>query len=358
MRKIFLKMIAPLSFAAMFSCTNNALEDENVRGVDGSGNNAASAALVAADRCASHKVHEEKLKENPGLQAKMDELEAYTQRFIRENSRKSSEGNTINTLSVNDDNATIEIPVIVNVIYNTNAQNISDDQINSQIEVLNRDFRATNTDLNRTLAFATLKSDLNYHFTLKPENIIRKYSSKTSWGTRDDMKSTKKGGINPTNPANNLNIWICNIGGGILGYAQFPGGSLSTDGVVVGPEYFGDKAYMRNPSTAYLAAPFDKGRTTTHEIGHWMNLRHIWGDATCGTDYVTDTPSHNTANYGCPSEGHKSTCTGTPVEMTMNYMDYTDDACMYMFSTGQKSRTRAVFASGGPRTGFYATVGL
>lgn len=139
-----------------------------------------------------------------------------------------------------------------------------------------------------------------------------------------------------------------------MGYAQFPGGSASTDGVVIGPQYFGNKAYMPAGSTAYLAAPYDKGRTATHEIGHWMNLRHIWGDATCGSDQVSDTPSHNTANYGCPEANHKSTCAGAPVEMTMNYMDYTDDACMYMFSAGQKNRTRALFTATGPRSGFYA----
>ena len=83
-----------------------------------------------------------------------------------------------------------------------------------------------------------------------------------------------------------------------------------------------------------------------------MNLRHIWGDATCGNDQVGDTPVHNTANYGCPAAGHKSTCSGKPVEMTMNYMDYTDDACMYMFSAGQETRMLAVFASGGPRNSF------
>ncbi|MNE15523.1 hypothetical protein D3C80_1084330 [compost metagenome] len=83
-----------------------------------------------------------------------------------------------------------------------------------------------------------------------------------------------------------------------------------------------------------------------------MNLRHIWGDATCGSDLVADTPTHNTANYGVPVFPHYSTCTGTPVEMTMNYMDYTDDRGMYMFSNGQKSRIDAIFVSGGARAGF------
>jgi len=83
-----------------------------------------------------------------------------------------------------------------------------------------------------------------------------------------------------------------------------------------------------------------------------LNLRHIWGDATCGNDLVGDTPLHNTYNFGCPPANHRSTCSGTPVEMTMNYMDYTDDVCMYMFTIGQKTRMNAVFASGGPRNSF------
>ena len=130
----------------------------------------------------------------------------------------------------------------------------------------------------------------------------------------------------------------------LLGYAQFPGGPAAKDGVVLVYKYTG--------RTGTVASPYNKGRTATHEVGHWMNLYHIWGDATCGTDEVGDTPQHNTSNGGCPTFPHYSTCTGTPVEMTMNYMDYTYDACMYMFTAGQKSRMQAVFASGGPRASF------
>ncbi len=158
------------------------------------------------------------------------------------------------------------------------------------------------------------------------------------------MKKSSQGGINPTSPTTKLNMWVCNMGGGILGYAQFPGGSSSTDGVVVDDNAFGN--------TGTVTSPYHKGRTATHEVGHWLNLRHIWGDATCGSDLVSDTPTHNTANYGCPGYPHYSTCSGSPVEMTMNYMDYTYDACMYMFSTGQKTRMKAVFAPGGPRNSF------
>ena len=182
----------------------------------------------------------------------------------------------------------------------------------------------------------------NIQFVL--DTVIRKSTTKTSWTTNDAMKKSSQGGINPTSPTLKLNLWVCNLSGGILGYAQFPGGSSTTDGVVIDDNAFG--------STGTVAAPYNKGRTATHEVGHWLNLRHIWGDATCGSDLVDDTPLHNTANYGCPASGHRSTCTGTPVEMTMNYMDYTDDACMYMFSAGQKARMQATFATGGGRTSF------
>jgi len=353
MRKISRKLLFSLPLAVMLGCTANSPEDEFAleSTVAGSAN-----AQGSGERCATMKVHEEKIKENPGLLKKMEEIEAHTQRFVQsQESKVNGSSGDISTNAVSDVNATIEIPVVVNVIYNTTQQNISDDQIQSQIEVLNRDYRASNADINNVpTTFSGLKSDMNFHFTLK--NVVRKQSSKTSWGTRDAMKSSNKGGISPTSPTTTLNIWVCNIGGGILGYAQFPGGSASTDGVVIGPEFFGNKAYMASPATAYLSTPYDKGRTATHEVGHWMNLRHIWGDATCGSDLVNDTPTHNTANYGCPAPDHKSTCAGTPVEMTMNYMDYTDDACMYMFSAGQKTRSRAIFATGGSRTGYYAAV--
>ena len=162
------------------------------------------------------------------------------------------------------------------------------------------------------------------------------------------MKKASRGGIDPTSPTTKLNIWVVNKmisqGKTILGYAQFPGGSSSTDGVVLGYNYTG--------RTGVVSAPFNLGRTATHEVGHWMNLRHIWGDATCGNDQVADTPIHNAPNSGVPAVGHRSTCTGTPLEMFMNYMDYTDDRGMYMFSLGQKARMDAIFAIGGARASF------
>jgi hypothetical protein len=239
----------------------------------------------------------------------------------------------------------IEIPVVVHVVYKTTAQNITNRQVKSQIEVLNEDFNNTNPD--NTLVpseFKTAQASVGIRFVL--DRIIRVQTSKTSWGTNDAVKKTSLGGSDAVNPATHLNMWVCNLGQGLLGYAQFPGGNAATDGVVILYSAFGSR--VKNPRGTYISK-YDLGRTATHEVGHWLNLRHIWGDASCGNDLVGDTPAANTANYGCPTYPHKSTCTGTPNEMTMNYMDYTDDACMYMFTTGQKGRVNAVFASGGPR---------
>lgn len=289
--------------------------------------------IAATSRhCAAYEVLERQLQEDPSLRTRMDEIEAFTNRFI-----SNPPMNVLQT------DGTMLIPVVVNVLYRTAAENVSAAQIQSQIDVLNEDFAATNADYNSTSTYNSVKAgDTKIRFVL--DQVVRRSTTKTSWTTNDAMKQSNRGGIAPTSPTTKLNIWVCNMGGGILGYAQFPGGPSSTDGVVIDNNAFG--------RVGTVTAPFNKGRTATHEVGHWLNLRHIWGDATCGNDQVGDTPLHNTANYGCPAAGHLSTCTGTPVEMTMNYMDYTDDACMYMFSAGQRTRMQATYAVGGPRASF------
>lgn len=314
MKKVFITAFTAL---VLFSCQNDQTESPDL-----------NQAAAAHRGCATQEVLEEQLKADPTLAIRMNEIEAFT-------------SNRLLTSRLVD--GKIEIPVVVNVLYRTAAENISDAQIQSQIDVLNADFNALNSDYNSVPAlFSGVKANVGISFVL--EKINRKSTTKSSWGTRDAMKKTKQGGLDPTSPTTKLNLWACTIGGGILGYAQFPGGSSATDGVVIDSKYFGVSG-----SGSY---PYNLGRTATHEVGHWMNLRHIWGDASCGSDLVSDTPTHNTANYGVPAYPHYSTCTGTPVEMTMNYMDYTDDRGMYMFSLGQKSRMAAIFASGGPRAAF------
>ena len=158
------------------------------------------------------------------------------------------------------------------------------------------------------------------------------------WGTTDEMKKSSQGGVNPWDTSEYLNMWIVprmtSGGRTILGYAQFPGGSAATDGVVM--------AYNTLVVEVDVTAPFDGGRTTTHEVGHFLNLRHIWGDANCGNDFVSDTPTHQTSNGGCPV-GQVSCGL---YDMVQNYMDYTNDSCMNLYLLqGQKNRMRASLLS-------------
>lgn len=313
MKKILLSAAAIL---VLFSCQNDTTDSTTP-----------ATSAVTHRLCASQDVLEAQLAADPTLAIRMNQIEAFTQ-------------NTISKSNFKLVNGKIVIPVVVNVLYRTATENISDAQIQSQIDVLNKDYTATNADFNSVPAeWSGIAANVDITFELV--SIIRKSTTKTSWGTRDTMKKSKQGGINPTSPTTTLNLWACTIGGGILGYAQFPGGSLATDGVVIDSKYFGLS------STA--SYPYNLGRTGTHEVGHWMNLRHIWGDASCGNDLVDDTPVAKTSNFGVPTYPYVSTCLPAHNEMTMNYMDYTDDRGMYMFTYGQKSRMTAIFASGGPR---------
>jgi hypothetical protein len=291
--------------------------------------------------CHAHINLQNQIQADPALEQRMQKIEAQTQRFIREHSGSYGR-NTIN------------IPVYVHVIYNASAENISDEQIQSQMDQLNADFAATNADYNPPAEFASVASgNTGIQFTLV--QTTRKFSTRTSWGTNDDMKKSSQGGVDPITPSTHLNMWVCNIGGGILGYAQFPGGSPTTDGVVMSPQFFGSNNYG---SGYYLSAPYDKGRTTTHEVGHYLNLRHIWGDGRCNADdFVDDTPIAGSPNYGCPSPGTNSCRNKAGNDMFMNYMDYTNDDCMYMFSAGQKDRMLACLAAGGPRAAMGGNTG-
>jgi hypothetical protein len=312
MKKILLTATA---FLMLFSCQNDQTES-------------IATSATARRSCASQDVLAEQLAADPTLALRMNQIEAFTQKSMLTNKLV---------------NGKVVIPVVVNVLYKTAAENISDAQIQSQIDVLNKDFTATNPDFSSTPAeFAGVAANVGITFELV--KINRKSTTKTSWGTRDAMKKTKQGGLDPTSPTTTLNLWACTIGGGILGYAQFPGGSLATDGVVIDSDYFG--------LSSAASYPYNLGRTASHEVGHWMNLRHIWGDASCGDDLVSDTPVHKTSNFGVPTYPYVSTCLPAHNEMTMNYMDYTDDRGMFMFTNGQKARMTALFVSGGARAGF------
>jgi hypothetical protein len=289
------------------------------------------------DKCHSMKVLNRQLQENPGLEQRMFAIEKHTRTLIANkgavNKGKPGGGTTPPPTPYA---GAISIPVIVNILEDP-AHPVTQAHIDSQIAILNQDFNNNNPKTSSVpTLFASLVADANISYTLA--GVIRKASTKATWGTSDAMKYESQGGINVTDPSTYLNIWVCEIGGGILGYAQFPGGSTATDGVVIGSDYFGENA---------AGDVYGHGRTATHEVGHWLNLRHIWGDGRCKQDdFVTDTPSSDGPNYGCPAYPTVH-CSST--DMTMNYMDYVYDDCMYMFSNGQNDRMRTIFAAGGAR---------
>ena len=230
------------------------------------------------------------------------------------------------------------LPVVVHVVYRTDSENVSDEQVASQIDALNRDFRAANEDRSQVpTVWTSLVGDANIEFTL--EDTTRTKTDVESFGPDDTVKSPDTGGIAPVD--GKLNLWCCSLGQSLLGYAQFPGGPPETDGVVILNTAFG--------TTGTVQEPFHLGRTAVHEVGHWLGLRHIWGEINdcTGDDFVADTPKAKQANTGKPKFPHVTCNNGPNGDMFMNYMDYTDDDAMFMFTVGQIARMNATLT--GPR---------
>jgi hypothetical protein len=285
--------------------------------------------------------HLEALKaSDPGLSARMLAIEEHTSSYLQ-NQRNNNTNNPI-----------ITIPVVFHVVYKTAVQNVSDAQCISQLNQLNLDFAKLNSDTNSVpTVFRGLHADTKIQFCLAQRDpnglpttgIIHKSTTANSFIDDDKVKSASTGGDNAWPSSKYLNIWVCNLGSGLLGYAQFPGGPASTDGVVI---LYSAVGSMLNPGTA---SPYDLGRTATHEVGHWLNLLHVWGSGSCGNDLVGDTPTQQSSNFGCPTFPQITCNNGPNGDMFMNFMDYTDDACMLMFSAGQSTRMQALFSTGGSR---------
>ena len=236
----------------------------------------------------------------------------------------------------------VTVDVVVNVVYQTTEQNISDAQIKSQIAALNRDFSAKNPDRSKVpVPWQGLVTDARIQFKL--HKTTRTRTAVKSFSQNNGVKQSSGGGIAPLQPQKCLNFWVCPLGGGLLGYAQFPGGPTATDGVVINYKAFGTSGTAQKP--------FNLGRTATHEVGHYFNLRHIWGDTEdcSGSDMVADTPNCAGPNFQKPSFPVVTCNNGPNGDMFVNYMDYVDDDTMYMFTAQQVMRMRTALE--GPRRG-------
>lgn len=249
----------------------------------------------------------------------------------------------------------ITIPIVFHILYNPGSFYISSEQVLSQIEALNNDFSmnsmlAQNPD---ALAeeLAQKAQDTEISFCLANADPIGQQTtgiesvptSTNSWRTDDAFKYPVNGGVAAWNTKRYLNIWVVSLEENVSGYAQMPGGPAETDGIVIDYRFFGNSGLSN--------AAFNEGRTLTHLIGNYLGLYDLWGEFPCADDYVEDTPIHNAPNSECYPHQHVSTCDGNPVEMTMNFMDNSPDACAYLFTMGQKIRMQTFLSEEGPRSG-------
>jgi len=290
----------------------------------------------AQERCGTEAITKHMMEKYPEYKSAREKVNMQTEKWIKDHPN-------------HNEKSIITIPVVVHVVWKTSTQNISDTQIQSQIDALNQDYRRTNIDVvNTPSVWQGIAADCEIQFCLaitdpngQPTNgINRVETTHGQFGMDNDIHTSSAGGADDWPNNDYLNIWVCNLGSGLLGYATPPSNWIGDgDGLVIGYNYFG--------TIGTLQAPYNKGRTATHEIGHWLNLDHIWGggwgSSGCNSDDdVTDTPNQEEENYNCPGFPHNASACGTPNgDMFMNYMDYTNDACMNLFTNGQKTRMLA-----------------
>ncbi|QCK14943.1 zinc metalloprotease [Mangrovivirga cuniculi] len=285
--------------------------------------------------------------------------------FERWINKKESESTEI--FKTNEENV-VQIPVVIHIVHNGESlgieSNIPQEQILNQLETLNEDFRRMNADsvFTRNI-FKPFAADTQIEFVLAKQDpnglpttgIIRTQGPQNSYSlSQSDESELKAASYWPAEDY--LNIWVAELSFTLIGYAQFPVSDLPglesakddrlTDGVVIDYEYFG---------TGFNTVPSSKGRTLTHEIGHFFGLRHVWGDGDCSaSDYVNDTPDQLTSTNGCPENSF--TCGSE--DMFENYMDYTRDECMNIFTVDQSSRMHIILNESPRRASLLNSPGL
>ncbi len=283
--------------------------------------------LNAQDRCASHTY-----QQNQVSRANIRSVEEFITRSVAE-SRITA--------------GVIKIPVVIHNLYHYPAEKITDQQVQNQLEILNACFRRRNADtVNTPAVFKSLAADIEIEFALarsdsrgrSTSGTIRKYTPIKLWSSDDKVKFNSEMGDDAWDSRSYLNIWVCNLDR-LAGYASFPGGPAEKDGIVIDFDAFSSTDH----------SGYTMGKTAVHETGHWLGLKHLWGDELCGDDLVDDTPRQASYTPGCPTKIRITCGNGPNGDMYMNYMDFTSDACLNMFTTGQKNRMRSLFNAGGPR---------
>ena len=299
---------------------------------------------IAQQSCVTKEYQQQQLMRDPSLMYQFEAAESFTKNVLSRDASMITYGVSPGGLT------TIKIPVVVHILFRNLDENISDEQVRSQIEVLNKEFRRIHADTSKIpLSFRSLAADCYLEFVLATINprgyatngIVRKKTNAYSFGIEDNIKFSQSGGDDAWDSDKYLNIWVANLSAGIIGYSSVLGGPKEKDGIVVKFTAFG--------STGKITMPYIKGRTAVHEVGHWLGLRHIWGDQYCGSDGVEDTPTQGIATRGCPSGIVTSCNNDSSGNMYNNYMDLTNDECTNMFTIGQRDKMRAAFAAEGPR---------
>lgn len=298
--------------------------------------------------CNSSYYQQEQIKNTPGLVERVKVIESFITDQLKDPGNYRSnriEGNVI------------KIPVVVHILYNSPAEKINNARVHSQLEILNKCFRRQNADTANTPSyFKALASDVEIEFHLATSDsrsrsttgIIYKYTPIKKWKSDDQVKFSSNMGNDAWDTKSYLNIWVCNLDK-LAGYSSFPGSDATKDGVVIDFDAFG----VINAGNGY-----GLGKTAVHEVGHWLGLKHLWGDENCGDDGVSDTPKQASFTIGCPSSIRITCGNGPHGDMYMNYMDFTSDACMNLFTKGQKARIHTLFQPGGFRNEMLISKGL
>ncbi len=334
-------LIVGLSLLSIVACQkDNVLNDSNIVVPE-------SVKQAFIRHCNTDEYHEYEMATSPTYKAAFEANDEQTARFVANYDKNASV------------RAVVTIPVVFHVVYYNATQNVSDAQIAAQLKVLNDDFRnatAVGGGANVEVQFVMARRTPSGAATT---GIERKQTTRSSFSYTGGTEYVKLSGYGLAgwNSQKYLNIWLCNLDGGLLGYATFPSSmasSPSMDGVVC--------LYSTVPGGS--AAPYNLGRTMTHEVGHWLNLYHTFQggcatNLTTGGDAVSDTPAEKSSAFGCPVG--RNTCTSEGDDPIKNFMDYTDDSCMNMYTSGQKARVQSIFSTmtvpAGARVGILSSLG-